>query len=91
MEFKTNLSYESWADVFNINANVKLMFSNFLNIYLRLVNHSIPYKKYFPNQKKQIWITTGIKVSCAHKRELYNLSRESGNPDLIGYYRVLNR
>jgi hypothetical protein len=87
MEFNTNFSYESWADVFNINDDVNLMFNTFLNIYLRLFNHSFPYKKYFPNKKNQTWITTGIKVSCARKRELYKFSRESGNPELIRYYK----
>jgi hypothetical protein len=88
MEFDIRHSHESWDDVFNIRDDVNLMFSNFLNTYIRVFNHSFPYKMYFPNQKKkQPWITTGIKVSCAHKRELYRLSRQTQNLEIIGYYK----
>ena len=37
-EFKNNLSYEYWADVFNINEDVNIMFNNFLNTLLRIFN-----------------------------------------------------
>jgi hypothetical protein len=33
------------------------------------------------------WITTGIKTSCQHKRELYLISRDSNNPKLKAHYR----
>jgi hypothetical protein len=87
MEFGMMLIHESWDDVFNIRDDVNLMFNNFLNTYIRVFNHSYPYKMYFPNQKTQSWITTRIKVSCAHKRELYRLSRQTQNPELIRYYK----
>jgi hypothetical protein len=47
LEFKMSLSCVSWADVFNINDDVNLMFSNFVNTYLRIFNHSSPYKNIF--------------------------------------------
>jgi hypothetical protein len=59
------------------------MFNNFLNIHLVIFNHSFPYKKHFTKQKNKTWLTTGIKISCAHKRELYVLSRTTGNPELV--------
>jgi hypothetical protein len=87
MEFGMSLSYESWADVFNISDDVNLLFNNFLNTYIRIFNHSFPYKTYYTNQTNQPWLTTGIKVSCAHKRELYMLSRETQNPEQIRHYK----
>jgi hypothetical protein len=86
-ELKLNLSHELWADVFTDDNDVNTMFNNFINGYLIIFNHSFPCKKYFPNQKNKIWLTNGIKISCAHKRELYMQSRSTNNPELIGYYR----
>jgi hypothetical protein len=79
-EFKLNLNCEIWADV-------NLMFNNFLNNYLIIFNHSFPYKKYSSKQKSKTWLTTGIKISCARKRELYVLSRNTHNPELVRYYK----
>jgi hypothetical protein len=85
-EFKLNFSHESWADVFTVD-DVNTMFNNFLNIYLIIFIHSFPRKKYLPNPKNKTSLTTGIKISCAHKRELYMHSRNTNNPELIGYYK----
>jgi hypothetical protein len=56
----------------------------FNNKYFIIV---LPEKKHFPNEKNKTWITTGIKISGAHKRELYVLSRNTNNPELIRYYK----
>jgi hypothetical protein len=47
MKFGIRLSRESWDDVFNIRDDVNLMFNNFLNTYIKVFNHSFPYKMYF--------------------------------------------
>jgi hypothetical protein len=47
-EFKLQLSYELWEDVFT-NNDVNISFNNFLNIYLRLFHTSFPIKKGYPN------------------------------------------
>jgi hypothetical protein len=57
-EFKLNLTYESWANVFNNDKDVNAMFSGFLNTYLIIFNHSFPHKKYFLNHKNKTWLTT---------------------------------
>jgi len=44
-EFKLNLSYESWDEIFTEN-NVDLIFNSFLNTYLRTFHHSFPLKKH---------------------------------------------
>jgi hypothetical protein len=82
MEFKRNLSYEYWADVFNINDDLNVMFINFLNCYIRTFNNSFLYKKSVSVHTSQPWLTTGIKVSCARKRELYLLSRNIDDLEL---------
>jgi hypothetical protein len=33
------------------------------------------------------WITTGIKTSCNHKRQLYLLSKDSNDINLIKFYK----
>jgi hypothetical protein len=86
-EFKLNLTYESWANVFNNDKDVHAMFSGFLNTYLIIFNHSFPHKKYFLNHKNKTWLTTGIKISCARKKELYKLSRNTDNSELMRYYK----
>jgi hypothetical protein len=63
------------------------MFNNFLNAYLIIFNHSFLYKKYVSKQYNRTWITNGIATSCAHKRELYVLSRNTDNPELVRYYK----
>jgi hypothetical protein len=57
-----NLSYETWTAVFAIEDYVNLMFNDFLNTYLIIFNHSIPYKKHFSKQKSKTWLTNGIKM-----------------------------
>jgi hypothetical protein len=86
-EFKMNLSYESWTDIFNISDDVNLMFNSFINTYIRIFNQSFPYKKYTSKLTNQKWITNGIKVSCVHKRKLYMLSRNTDNPEIAIYYK----
>jgi hypothetical protein len=47
--FKMQLNYEMWDDVFSGN-NVDTNFNSFLNTYLRIFHSSFPLKKYIvPN------------------------------------------
>jgi hypothetical protein len=86
-EFKLNLSYASWANVFNNDNDVNTMFKFFLNTYLMIFNHSFPCTKYFQNLKNKTWLTTGIKISSAHKRELYKLNRINNNLESRRHYK----
>jgi hypothetical protein len=54
---------------------------------LIIFNHSFPHKKYFLNHKNKTWLTTWIKISCARKRELYKLTRNTDNFELMRYYK----
>jgi len=64
------LSQESWEEVF-IDEDVTLIFNNFLNIYLRIYNASFPIIKRTKFIKPSPWITSGIKISCITKWNLY--------------------
>jgi hypothetical protein len=43
--FKMQLSYETWDDVFSSN-DVDTILNSFLNTYLRIFHSSFPIKKY---------------------------------------------
>jgi len=85
-QFAVNLSYENWDNVF-IEEDVYTVFSNFLNTYLRIFNSSFPLQKIYSTHNSKPWITTGIKTSCQHKREIYLVSRDSNNSKLKAHYK----
>ena len=61
MDFKLNLSHESWDNVF-LEEDVNVIFDNFLNTYLRIFNASFPIKKFHVNADTKPWLATGIKI-----------------------------
>jgi hypothetical protein len=65
-----------------------MMVNSYLNTYLRIFNSSFPTIILKDRVKKITWITTGIKISCPHKRNLYLLSRDSSDPNLKNYYKL---
>ena len=88
-EFKMNLSYENWENVFNsTNYNdVNVIFNNFLNTYLRIFYCSFPLHKSLVRNKCKGWLTKGILISCKHKKDLYLLCRTSKNIVLKNFYK----
>ena len=85
-QFAANLSYEKWGSVF-VEEDVNTVFNNFLNTYLRIFNSSFPLQKIYSTYNNELWITTGIKTSCKHRRELYLISRDSNNSKLKAHYK----
>ena len=69
MNFTLLLSYENWEDVF-LEKDVNILFNNFLNTYLRIFFASFPNTKTKNAYKPKPWLTTGIRISCANKKEL---------------------
>ncbi|KAI5729120.1 hypothetical protein M8J77_025680 [Diaphorina citri] len=64
----------------------------FYDIFLSLFNLHFPYKTVtVGNSKRKRWITRGIKISSAKKRELFLLCKNSGDPSLLEYYRTYSR
>jgi len=85
-QFAVNLSYENWDNVF-IGEDLDTVFNTFLNTYLRIFNSSFPLQKIYSTHNNKPWITTGIKTSCQHKRELNFISRDSNNSKLKAHYK----
>ena len=86
-DFKNNLSYEIWDNIFG-GENVDCIFNNFHNTFLRIFYSSFHKKKVLVPKKDNRWLTIGIKISINHKRELYMKSRNSNNPKLKEYYKL---
>ena len=80
-EFKLNLSYESWDEIFTED-NVHSVFNSFLNAYFRIFYHRFPRKKSYHTENNKPWITTGIKISSQHKIDLYLLCRSTNDSKL---------
>ena len=89
-EFKLNLSYESWEEIFT-NENVDTIFNSFLNTYLRIFYHSFPLIEVYHKRFNKPWITTGIKISSQHKRDLYLLCTSIKSPTLKNHYKTYRR
>ena len=85
-DFVFALSNESWSNIFNSDV-VNLMYSSFLNIYLRIFHASFPLTRVTSLNKCNRWITTGIQTSCKLKGELFILNRSLNNPVLKQYYK----
>ena len=69
------------------------MFNSFLDTYLRIFYSSFPLKKTSNtnNNDNKNWITSGIKILCRHKRELYLTCRISNNPELKRHYQIYRK
>jgi hypothetical protein len=64
----------------NYNSN------KFLFVFLNIYEASFPVV-YLSNNNDESWITTGIKISCQHKRLLYELSKHSNDSEVKTYYK----
>jgi hypothetical protein len=85
--FKMQLSYETWDDVFSSN-DVDTIFNSFLNTYLRIFHSSFPIKEiYCSKLKTNNLITPSIRISCLRKRELYLLYRNNNDTKFKAYYK----
>jgi len=89
-QFKTNLSYESWSNVFS-DGDLDSSFNNFLNTYLRIYYNSFPLEKVYLNNTKKAWLTKGIRISCLRKRELYVIYKHTTNPRIGNYYKTYSK
>ena len=89
-DFKNNLSYEIWDNIFG-GKNVDNIFNNFHNTFLRIFYSRFQKIKVLFPRKDTRWLTTGIKTSIKNKRELYMKSRNSKNPKLKEYYKLYSK
>jgi hypothetical protein len=85
--FKIKLSYETWDNVFE-NNDVNCIYNSFLNTYLRVFYSSFPLRKLITKTNSNAWITTGIRTTFKHKRDLYLPCRSNNNPLLKNHYKL---
>jgi hypothetical protein len=64
------------------------MFNSVLNIYLRIFYSSFSLKKVNTKTDSHAWITSGIRTSCKHKRDLFLLCRYSNDAKLENCYKT---
>jgi len=88
-DFKIRLSYESWNNIFDNNesTDVDTLFNLFLNNYLRIFHTSFLKKRLTKETTNNTWITTGIKISCNHKKYLYLLTKNNDDSNLKNCYK----
>jgi hypothetical protein len=81
------LNYETWDTVFS-NVDIDTKFNSFLSTYLRIIYSRFPLKNAKNTATANTWMTTGIRTSYKHKRELYLTSRNSHDPRLKCHYKL---
>jgi hypothetical protein len=72
---------ESWEDIFE-GSDTNVIFDNFLNIYLKILNACFTKSKHNSAHRSNTWITRGIKILCPYKRILYMSCRGSNDTNL---------
>jgi GTPase SAR1 family protein len=91
LEFKLNLSFESWDDIFDDN-DVNVLFKYFLSTYLRLFYASFPLKFHRKNNNNSTpWITPYIKMQCNLKRALYLLFQKYNISKIKNCFKALSK
>jgi hypothetical protein len=86
-ELKIRLSFELWEDIFNDKKDdVDTIFNSFLNRYLQILYACFPKRKFYDRSQTKSWITTGIKVPCQRKRDLYLLTKVNNSITLKQFY-----
>ncbi|KAL1448119.1 hypothetical protein WDU94_000595 [Cyamophila willieti] len=68
----------------------------FYNLILQPFNRHFPFKVItVGGPKKKKWVTRGLTISCAHKRQLFSLCKQTSDPILHAHYKrycsVLNK
>ena len=89
-KFKINLSYERWENIFCEN-DFNIIFSNFLNRYLRIFYSSFTKGEIHIKPKGNTWMTAGIKTLCVHKRDLCLHCRNSNDTKLQEHYKLYSK
>jgi hypothetical protein len=75
-DFRYKLSFETQNSIFDSN-DVNSMFNSLHSIYLRIFYSSFSLKKVNTKTDSHAWITSGIRTSCEHKRDLFLLCNDA--------------
>ena len=85
-DFLLRLSYEAWDSVFEGN-DVNIIFNFFLNVFLLHYYSSFLVITASKLSNHNSWITSGIRTSCKHKRDLYIELRNNKNHTIRKYFK----
>jgi hypothetical protein len=88
--FLNGIKSEDWNALYREGfetSNVDTLYNIFLRIFLNKFEHAFPrvQKRTTHSRKDKGWITTGIKISCARKRELHNMCKISNDHNFKNY------
>jgi hypothetical protein len=88
--FTEDLSYENWEEIFQ-DEDVNKTFNKFLDTYLKICIASFPIVIRKEVTKSNPWITSGIRISCNNKRNLYVKYRSSRDPTHKAQYKKYSK
>jgi hypothetical protein len=77
-----------------VDNDVNSLFNPFSNNYLQIFYTTFPtavISKVKSNNNKKNWITNKLRTQCYIKRDLYLLTRNSNNMDLLNYYKIYTK
>jgi hypothetical protein len=83
--FQSLLKQETWQPVYQTH-DTNNMFNSFQNTFLRIFEASFPVSYRSTKEKRNDWITQGIKISCKRKSSLYTLTRNSNDLKAKAHY-----
>jgi hypothetical protein len=84
--FTEDLSHENWDEIF-LDEDVDKIFNKFLDTYLKVFNANFPIVIRKKSIKSNPWITSGIRISCNIKRNLYVSYINSKDPTHKAQYK----
>jgi len=84
-DFQSLLKQETWQFVYQTQ-DTNNMFNSFLNTFAHISEASSPVNCRSTKEKKNDWITQGIKISGIHKRSLYTLTKNSDDSKAKAHY-----
>jgi hypothetical protein len=91
--FKISLAEERWSALFEYADNtsdMNILYVKFLNILMCYFNAAFPIIKRRNNKKQtsdKRWVTAGIRISCARRRELHVLAKYTNDEAFKAYVR----
>lgn len=88
--FLNKLEHFQWTDLNTMSS--QQMYNTFLNQFVTVFETCFPLKFYNKRSKKKRknWITEGIRVSSAKKRQLHKIAKHSDDPNVKAYYKRYN-
>jgi SHS2 domain-containing protein len=83
--FQSLLKQETWQSVYQTQ-DTKNMFNSFLNTFLHIFEATFTVNYRSTKEKKNYYITQGIRMTCKLKRSLCDLTKNSNDPKAKTHY-----